>query len=173
MLRKGVARETSLLGARFKSPPRAPPVCWKMWRKSIYDDEFMAEQYKEPNTINEGGNVRRMKALRSLDAHAHLDPVRTSDELASSGAVLAMAISLDEAALVVDRHEPQIVWGIGCHPRKLRSQESFDAEEFGELRALSSCSANPLLQSSESSIGTCDRQIHMPTCLISGQETTV
>jgi TatD DNase family protein len=74
-----------------------------------------------------------MKALPSLDAHAHLDPRQTSEGLASSGAVLAMTLSLDEAALVVDRREPQVTWGVGCHPRKLRSQEAFDAERFRKL----------------------------------------
>ena len=74
-----------------------------------------------------------MKALPSLDVHAHLDPARSAGELADSGAVLAMTISLDEAALVVDRREPHIVWGVGCHPRKLKSQESFDAKRFAEL----------------------------------------
>lgn len=74
-----------------------------------------------------------MKTLPSLDAHAHLDPVRTSGELADSGAVLAMTLSLDEAAHVIDRHEPIITWGVGCYPRKLKSQESFDAELFCKL----------------------------------------
>jgi TatD DNase family protein len=74
-----------------------------------------------------------MKELPSLDAHAHLDPVRTSAELTDSGAVLAMTLSLDEAAHVVDRHEPIITWGVGCYPRKPKSQESFDAELFSEL----------------------------------------
>jgi len=74
-----------------------------------------------------------MKELPSLDAHAHLDYARTVDELADSGSVLAMTISLDEAALAINRHESQIVWGVGCHPRKLRAQESFDVERFSEL----------------------------------------
>ena len=74
-----------------------------------------------------------METLPPLDAHAHLDPDRTSEELAASGAVLAMTLSLDEAALVIDRYEPQITWGVGCHPRKLKPQESFDVERFGEL----------------------------------------
>ncbi len=74
-----------------------------------------------------------MKALPSLDAHAHLNPTRTVDELAESGAVLAMTVSLEGAALAIDRGDPQIVWGVGCHPRKLRAQESFDAERFRDL----------------------------------------
>jgi TatD DNase family protein len=74
-----------------------------------------------------------MKTLPPLDAHAHLDPARTSKELADSGAVLAMTLSLDEAAHSIDRSEPMITWGVGCHPRKLKAQESFDAELFHEL----------------------------------------
>jgi Tat protein secretion system quality control protein TatD with DNase activity len=74
-----------------------------------------------------------MKELPSLDVHAHLDHARTVDELADSGSVLAMTLSLEEAALAISRHDPQIVWGVGCHPRRLRAQESFDAERFGDL----------------------------------------
>lgn len=74
-----------------------------------------------------------METLPPLDAHAHIDPDRTSSELAGTGAVLAMTLSLDEAALVIDRYEPHITWGVGCHPRNLKSQEAFDAERFGEL----------------------------------------
>jgi hypothetical protein len=41
-----------------------------------------------------------MVSLLSLDAHAHIDPDRASAELVDSGAVLAMTLSLNEAALV-------------------------------------------------------------------------
>jgi TatD DNase family protein len=74
-----------------------------------------------------------MSSLPSLDAHAHIDPARTSDELAGSGAVLAMTLSLDEAALVIGRREGCIAWGVGCHPRKLQAQGSFDGDLFQEL----------------------------------------
>jgi len=74
-----------------------------------------------------------MKELPSLDAHAHLDPARTVNELADSGFVLAMTLSLEQAALVVDRKDPNIVWGVGCHPRKIKSQESFDIDRFRNL----------------------------------------
>lgn len=74
-----------------------------------------------------------MKELSSLDAHAHLDCARTADELSVSGSVLAMTISLEEAALAIGRHDPQIVWGVGCHPRKLKAQNSFDVERFRDL----------------------------------------
>jgi len=74
-----------------------------------------------------------MKALPTLDAHAHLDPARASKELTNSGAVLAMTLSLNEADVGIGRLEPMITWGVGCHPRKLKSQESFDAELFHKL----------------------------------------
>jgi TatD DNase family protein len=44
-----------------------------------------------------------------------------------------MTLSLDEAARVIGRYEPIVTWGVGCHPRKLKSQESFDAELFAKL----------------------------------------
>jgi TatD DNase family protein len=74
-----------------------------------------------------------MKGLPSLDAHAHLNPTHSADELAESGAVLAMALSLEEATLTVGRHDPLVAWGVGCHPRKLKAQGSFDAERFKDL----------------------------------------
>jgi TatD DNase family protein len=69
----------------------------------------------------------------SLDAHAHLDPRRTSQELSDAGAVLAMTLSLDEADKVVYREEPLIAWGVGCHPRKLAAQQAFDPDHFARL----------------------------------------
>ncbi|MDQ7794385.1 MAG: TatD family hydrolase [bacterium] len=74
-----------------------------------------------------------METLPTLDAHAHLAPSRTPTELASSGAVLAMTVSLDEANLGVARREPWVAWGVGCHPRNLRAQQAFDPDRFGEL----------------------------------------
>jgi TatD DNase family protein len=69
----------------------------------------------------------------TLDAHAHLDPHCTSTELADTGAVLAMTLSLDEADKVVGRAEPLITWGVGCHPRKLVAQQAFDIDHFAQL----------------------------------------
>jgi TatD DNase family protein len=74
-----------------------------------------------------------METLPPLDAHAHLDPGRTPSELAATGAVLAMTVSLAEAAQVADRVEPRITWGVGCHPRMRTAQEAFRVERFGEL----------------------------------------
>lgn len=74
-----------------------------------------------------------MHTLPTLDAHAHLDFARTPQELNESGAVLAMTLSLDEASRVVERREPLIAWGVGCHPRMLRHQQAFEAAWFCEL----------------------------------------
>jgi len=74
-----------------------------------------------------------MNKLQSLDAHAHLNPKCSEDKLADSGAVLAMTLSLEEAALAIGRSDPLVVWGAGCHPRKAKAQESFDPERFRDL----------------------------------------
>lgn len=74
-----------------------------------------------------------MNELSSLDAHAHLDYTKTTDELANSGSVLAMTLSLDGAAIAISRRDSQIVWGVGCHPRKLKAQKAFDARRFRDL----------------------------------------
>lgn len=74
-----------------------------------------------------------METLPPLDAHAHLDPARSSGELAGTGPVLAMTVSLEEAATAIDRVEPYITWGVGCHPRLRTAQEAFRVERFGAL----------------------------------------
>jgi TatD DNase family protein len=77
--------------------------------------------------------MEKLDTLPTLDAHAHLYPKWSSAELAQSGAVLAMTLSLDEAAVVLERQEPHIAWGVGCHPRRPEAQEAFDLERFGRL----------------------------------------
>jgi TatD DNase family protein len=77
--------------------------------------------------------MTRRNLIPPLDAHAHIDPSRTSNELADSGIVLAMTLSLNEASQMIHRREPNIVWGVGCHPRKPKSEESFEPERFREL----------------------------------------
>lgn len=74
-----------------------------------------------------------MKAPISLDCHAHVRPTRTPEELAPAGAILAMTLSLAEAAAVVDRREPFVAWGVGCHPRTVDAQAEFDVGRFEEL----------------------------------------
>ena len=74
-----------------------------------------------------------VKEFPPLDAHAHLDPMSAADKLVESGVVVAMTLSLEEAALAIGRCDPLIVWGVGCHPRKGKAQESFDVERFKDL----------------------------------------
>jgi len=74
-----------------------------------------------------------MQTLPSLDAHAHIDPSRTSQELSEAGAVLAMTLSLEEADKVIGRKESLIAWGVGCHPRKLTAQNAFNPDRFADL----------------------------------------
>ena len=44
-----------------------------------------------------------------------------------------MTLSLEEASRTINRRKPNIVWGVGCHPRKKKSQECFQLELFEEL----------------------------------------
>ncbi|MFZ2097365.1 MAG: TatD family hydrolase [Anaerolineales bacterium] len=76
-----------------------------------------------------------LTTLPTLDAHAHLDPSHTSEELTEAGPVLAMTLSLAEADRVLLRQEPLVAWGVGCHPRKLAAQQAFDPAHFAELAA--------------------------------------
>jgi len=71
--------------------------------------------------------------IPTLDSHAHIDPAQNPDKLLECGAVLAMSLSLDEAERALGRSDPNIAWGVGCHPRFLRSQEGFDANRFHSL----------------------------------------
>jgi TatD DNase family protein len=76
-----------------------------------------------------------MHILPTLDAHAHLDPARTAQELAEAGPVLGMTFSLSEAENVLSRNESSVAWGVGCHPRKLAAQQAFEQDRFAELAA--------------------------------------
>ena len=53
-----------------------------------------------------------LNPLLSLDAHAHFNPTRAPEELKEMGAVLAMTLSLEEAAQVTGRQETTIAWGV-------------------------------------------------------------
>ena len=69
----------------------------------------------------------------TLDTHGHITPKHSSKDLEGSGAVLAMTISLDEAALAVSRKIPNVAWGAGCHPRFPQSQATFDVKRFSDV----------------------------------------
>ncbi len=44
-----------------------------------------------------------------------------------------MTCSLGEAALAINRRDPHIMWGVGCHPRDVKAQKSFNAEQLRDL----------------------------------------
>ena len=69
----------------------------------------------------------------TLDAHCHLASDHSSDDLADTGFAIALTLSLDEAQSVIERQEPHIVWGVGCYPRRVASQDTFDTDRFREL----------------------------------------
>jgi TatD DNase family protein len=71
--------------------------------------------------------------LLTLDAHAHIDPSRRPEELSDSGALLGMSLSLDEAERALERSDPFIAWGVGCHPRFPRAQARFDVTRFRSM----------------------------------------
>jgi TatD DNase family protein len=74
-----------------------------------------------------------MAEIPTLDAHAHLNPMRGSYELADIGAVLAMTLSLDEAEETLPCTDALVAWGVGCHPRKNAAQQAFNPRRFANL----------------------------------------
>lgn len=77
--------------------------------------------------------IKLIDQLSPLDSHAHIHLAHSSEALSETGAVLAMTLSLDEAARAVDRSEPTVAWGVGCHPRIPKAQNKFDQKLFAEL----------------------------------------
>jgi TatD DNase family protein len=71
--------------------------------------------------------------IPTLDSHAHINLSYSQADLSASGAVLAMSLSLEEAERALQRTDTFIAWGVGCHPRFLRSQVGFDAYRFRSL----------------------------------------
>lgn len=71
--------------------------------------------------------------LPTLDAHCHLSAAHSSEDLADAGFAIALTLSLEEAENVIERQEPHIAWGVGCHPRRPESQETFDVDRFRDL----------------------------------------
>ncbi|OQM82461.1 hypothetical protein B0E55_01185 [Rhodococcus sp. 66b] len=71
--------------------------------------------------------------LLPLDTHAHIDtgiPALDVTELGSF--VFAMTRSLTEYQGLT-RHDTRAVWGLGVHPGLVRSQKSFDSDQFRQL----------------------------------------
>lgn len=72
--------------------------------------------------------------LPPLDTHAHIDPATPDADLGGlSAVILAMTRSLAEASEVRGRHDPHILWGVGCHPGVAASQQAFDGATFAGL----------------------------------------
>jgi TatD DNase family protein len=75
------------------------------------------------------------RALPPLDVHAHIDPTVTAAQLATLGSALVFAVtrSLDEAAAVASRHDPQLLWGCGVHPGVNAAVSAYDPATFRSL----------------------------------------
>lgn len=76
--------------------------------------------------------------LRSptVDLHAHIDVAIPASELTDlPGIVFAANRTLAESQEAVQRHDPRVVWGVGCHPGPARNHTAFDAALFEELVA--------------------------------------
>lgn len=71
--------------------------------------------------------------LLPLDTHAHIDteiPARDLTELGSF--IFAMTRSLAEYQDLT-RRDARVIWGLGVHPGLVRSQKSFDRDQFRRL----------------------------------------
>ena len=75
--------------------------------------------------------------LPALDAHAHLAPDVTSEQLdrLDGAYVIAMTRSMAEAAYVRSRKDESVTWGCGVHPADTRALSAFDSARFGQLIA--------------------------------------
>lgn len=67
-----------------------------------------------------------------IDAHAHIAPDVTPNQVAALGntLVLAMTRSLDEARQVVRRDDINILWGVGTHPAVAKARAGYRSEAF-------------------------------------------
>ena len=75
------------------------------------------------------------ETLPPLDCHAHIAPDVTPRQVAGlEGAqVFAVTRALAEAALVVDRRDLGLVWGLGVHPGDRAARSAFDIATFAGL----------------------------------------
>lgn len=77
--------------------------------------------------------VHQVRALPSIDMHAHIDVAIEPSELTDLKAVVFAACrSLDEAEAALARRDTHTVWGTGCHPGLVRAQKAFTANRFRE-----------------------------------------
>ncbi|WP_373887136.1 TatD family hydrolase [Acidipropionibacterium jensenii] len=75
--------------------------------------------------------------LPVLDAHAHVAPDVTADQVRALGnsVVFAMTRSLREAAQVKNRSDHSLVWAIGVHPAVAAARAAWNPDEFKDLLA--------------------------------------
>jgi TatD DNase family protein len=72
-------------------------------------------------------------ALPAIDAHAHVEPTVSAQDLASLGcAVVAVTRESAEWGPVRRRTDGMTIWGIGCHPGHQSEIDSFDQLRFAE-----------------------------------------
>jgi TatD DNase family protein len=73
--------------------------------------------------------------LPALDCHAHVAADVTATQLRSLGDTVVFAVtrSLVEAEQVSRRHDPQLLWGFGVHPRVSAALDGFDRARFERL----------------------------------------
>lgn len=72
--------------------------------------------------------------LPMLDLHAHIDPQIAATELTQlTGIVFAASRTLDESNTALQRRDPRVIWGVGCHPGLARNHSTFDAAAFEQL----------------------------------------
>ena len=72
--------------------------------------------------------------MLSLDFHAHIEPSIKPEALLDLGAcVIAVTRSLSEFAMVADRRDESVTWGIGVHPGLSTSHQEFSPHRFRAL----------------------------------------
>ena len=69
----------------------------------------------------------------AVDLHAHIDASIAATELIHlTGIVFAACRTLTESEIALERSDPRVIWGVGCHPGLARNHTSFDDARFEE-----------------------------------------
>ena len=69
-----------------------------------------------------------------LDFHAHIDPkIKPSMLCELGGCVVAVTRSLNEFALIAERSDENVTWGLGAHPADPLSLKDFSEKRFQSL----------------------------------------
>lgn len=72
--------------------------------------------------------------LPMLDLHTHIDAQIAAAELTQlPGIAFAASRTLAESDTALQRRDPRVVWGAGCHPGLARNHSTFDAAAFEQL----------------------------------------